>query len=66
MNDSRFCLLFQSRTSIGCLQAMEDVVQRYRNIPPFLKKIEELLDGTSSGKSPGQLSASTLPAIALV
>jgi hypothetical protein len=38
---------------VAWLQVVEDIVQWYRQIPPLLKKTEELLEGSSSGRSQG-------------
>ena len=32
------------------------MVQKYQAIPPLLRKVEELLEGTSTGKSEGNAS----------
>ena len=36
------------------LQIVEELFQRHQSITAHLKKLEEAIDGTSSGKSPGE------------
>ena len=36
------------------VQVVEELVQKYNTIPLQLRRIEELIEGTSSGKCAGQ------------
>ncbi len=39
-----------------CLQVVDDLSTRYSGIPPHLRKIEELVSGTNTGKAPALAS----------